>query len=30
MKTLATGKLVKINLQNFASDNPRLSQIKDY
>ena len=29
-KTLATGKFVKTNLQNYASDNLRLSPIKDY
>ena len=29
-KTLATGKFAKINLQNYASDNLRLSPIKDY
>ena len=29
-KTLAIGKFVKINLQNYASDNLQLSPIKDY
>ena len=29
-KTLATEKFVKINLQNYASDNLQLSPIKDY
>ena len=29
-KTLVTGKFVKINLQNYARDNLRLSPIKDY
>ena len=28
-KTLATGKFVKTNLQNYASDNLQLSPIKD-
>ena len=29
-KTLAIGKFVKTNLQNYASDNLQLSPIKDY
>ena len=29
-KTLAIGKFVKINLQNYASDNLWLNPIKDY